>query len=401
MDSENQEKQEKDQENKPIEESVEEPVSSAQETPTTSWWSGWYETAVEKSSQALDSMKKDISELTSVVSNESRNVMSSSVVTSSISAVSSTASYLKDTVTSLVDEGEEDEELVTSTKDDATDANEEQVKPRSRSSSMMAREQSFEEDMKEILKIPNSLAIKASEKLSSAFKVLVDVLSPTGYDDDDVVILPGDQFISRDRWDLLIRAIQSDPRTYIEEPEGSQEEYQSWLSTFKIPNLGGETARILETSPEVRGFHKSFVPEKVSDATFWLRYFYRVEQLRDMEATRSRMLRERQEEEKMKSQMNSQQTSNSDQEMDPKLLTPKNSKNRTPVSSKGTSCESPASGVEADSRASSSEDWEKTSMTECIVDEAAKKLAEKIEQSKRVRMSGTKSDEEMGDWELE
>ena len=376
------------------------------------WLSGWYETAVEKSSQAFDSMKRDLSELRNVVHSESQSVLNSSVVSSSLSAVSSTATYFKDTVTALVDEGEEelDEELITSSsesKEGEDEKNKEKAVSDSSSGDQkqtekkpkLTPEQSFEEEVKEMFKIPEQLALKAGEKISSAFKVFLDVLSPTsdGYDDDDVVILPGDQFIPRDRWDLLIRAIQSDPRTYSEEPEGSKEEYDAWRQSFSLEREESSMKRILETSPEVRNFHEQFVSsEEISNDLFWTRYFYRVHQLRDMESKRAILLKERQKEE---------ETVEDKSPNESKVLTPtKNLKapSSTPVnnisssSSKGTSCESPA----GESSRASSEEWEKTSMTECIVDEAAKKLAEKLT-SIPVPAVETKSDEELGDWEIE
>jgi hypothetical protein len=400
----------------------ESPVKS-ESTPTevlskNSWWSGWYESAVEKSSQALDSMKKDLSELSSVVQSESRSVINSSVVSSSFSAVSSTASYIKDTVSALVDEEDaetaHDEELMTTSQSGEIQSISQSQEAKEakdvtkEAKGQLSKEQSFEDEVKEMLKIPEQLASKAGEKITTAFKVLIDVLAPTGYDDDDVVLLPAEQVISRDRWDLLVRAIQSDPRTYCHEPQGPPEDYESWLEKFNLMDQESAMQRTLDTSPEVRNFHETLVPKELSDDMFWHRYFYRIQQLRDMESKRAMIMKERQQQESQELtesknanvnikvlseseslKKTSPEASNLSPFSDHKEKTTKI--NVTPMS-KGTSPESLA-----DQASSSEESWEKTSMTESIVDEAARKLAEKLASVQQE----TKSDEEFGEWELE
>ena len=225
---------------------------------------------------------------------------------------------------------------------------------------------------------------------------MFDVLSPTGYDDDDVVLLPVEQFISKDRWDLLVKAIQSDPHTYCHEPEGLPEDYESWLGTFKLLDKEPLMQRILETSPEVREFHETLVPQELSNDSFWHRYFYRLHQLKDMESKRAIILKERQQQEDSRQSNNTEVDIKVFGEENPRA---KDSSQQTDQQRKavktGTTLESPA---DLESRASSSEEsWEKTSMTESIVDEAAKKLAEKLTSVAHE----TKSDEELGEWELE
>lgn len=90
------------------EQGTEEERGQSEEGGGGGWWSGWYESAVSKSSQAMDFMKKDLTEFSSAVQSESAFLINSSVLSSGISAVSSTASYLKEAVSSLVQEEEED-----------------------------------------------------------------------------------------------------------------------------------------------------------------------------------------------------------------------------------------------------------------------------------------------------
>lgn len=155
---------------------------------------------------------------------------------------------------------------------------------------MREREAAFEQEMRQILQMPESLAIAAGSKISSYFNTLVEVLAPTGYgaegDDEaaDLVLLPDQQTISRDRWDVLLRAIQADPRTYCHEPDGAPEDYESWLERFNLMDI--DVQRILQSSPDVRDFHSKLVPDQLTFDMFWQRYFYRIEMLKQCEASR-------------------------------------------------------------------------------------------------------------------
>lgn len=350
-----------------------------------SWWSGWYETAVKTSSQAYASVKRDLKELKEVVQTESRTVMSSSVVSSSLSAVASTASYIKDTANYLLEEEEEGDEIPDKEKkEESPETNDDDEETRAKK--LSEREASFEKDVKEMLKIPETLALKATEKITSVFSTIVDVLSPS-YDDEDVVLLPDGETINKERWELLIRAIEADPRTFCHDPEGSLQEFASWLERFDLKKHEDNVQRILETSTDVREFYDKLVPQELSRERFWQRYFYRVDKLKEMESKRAAALRLRQQQENDEKE---QQKGDAASKAPPTLTTTSGPVNAT---SNDGSCH--ASPVNESSRGSS-EEWEKTSMTE-IVDEAAKKLAEKLQ---TLPIDG-RSDEDMGEWELE
>lgn len=354
-----------------------------------SWWSGWYETAVKTSSQAYASVKKDLKELKEVVQTESRTVMSSSVVSSSLSAVASTASYIKDTANYLLEEEEEGDEVPDKEKETPSPEANDEDDEETRAKKLKEREASFEKDVKEMLKIPETLALKATEKITSVFNTIVDVLSPS-YDDDDVVLLPDGETISKERWELLIRAVEADPRTFCHDPEGPLQEFASWLEKFDLKKHEDNVQRILETSTDVREFYDKLVPQELSRERFWQRYFYRVDKLKEMESRRAAALKLRQQQENDEKE---QQIGDAASKAPSTLTTTNNASGPVNATSNDGSCH--ASPVNESSRGSS-EEWEKTSMTE-IVDEAAKKLAEKLQ---TLPMDG-RSDEDMGEWELE
>ena len=328
-------------------------------------------------------MRKDLSELSSVVQSESQSLIQSSVLTSGISAVSSTASYLKDAVTALVEE--EDEQQEAAAGDPVPEAGAETLT--TEEIRMAQQEAAFDQDVKEILKIPESIAMAAGSKLTSVFNTMMDVLAPIGYgtdpDDEDIVLLPDNMSMPRDRWDMLVAAVQSDPRTYCHEPDGAPEDFENWLVKFNL--LDQDVQRILRSSPDVREFHAKLVPDQLTFDMFWHRYFYRIHMLRECECRRAKMLAER-----ANSEMQAKNEESSTGRQDVTIVNLKEEAAAAASSSAAT----PVT-PEGKSSGTTSDEWEKTSLTD-IVDQAAKKLADKLN-----TLPDTRSDEEMNEWEFE
>ena len=335
-------------------------------------------------------MKKDLSEISHVVQSESQSLIQSSVLTSGLTAVTNTAvttaNYLKETVNALVDDEEEVEPL----KDGTTEETDEEKAKR-----LEDRELAFDADVKQMLHIPESLAIAASHKLSSVFTTLIDVIAPpANYDDDDVVILPDGQTIACDRWNLLVKAIQSDPRTYCHEPDGVPEDYENWLEKFNL--MDQDVNKILSTCPEVKEFHEKLVPNDLSEDMFWHRYFYRIENLKQQESKRAKMLQERKLQQQQASPIMSPGGPGGREDVTITNLKEEgnNSSGNNSNSNSKAGCVTPAT-PEGKSSGATSDEWEKTSMTD-IVDEAAKKLADRLN-----IMPEPRSDEELNEWEFE
>lgn len=347
---------------------------------------------MQKSNQAYEFMRKDLTELSTAVHSESQSLItSSSVLTNGISAVSSTASYLREAVTALVEDDEE-EEVPEEAEKEQDVLSEEEIAAR-----MAEKEAAFDQDVAEILKIPESLALAASTKLSSVFHTVMDVLTPIGYgtdpEDDDIVLLPDNMSMSRDRWDLLVSAVQSDPRTYCHEPDGAPEDYESWLEKFNL--LDQDVQAIMRTSPDVRQYHAQLVPDQLTFDMFWQRYFYRIEMLKRCESRRALMLAERANSESRKRMEEEEEAGTIGRtgsgRQDVTIMNLKEEAATSPAASAAT----PATPEGKGSSGTTSDEWEKTSLTD-IVDQAAKKLADKLN-----TLPDTRSDEEMNEWEFE
>ncbi|KAI1294796.1 BSD domain-containing protein 1 [Halotydeus destructor] len=313
-------------------------------------WSGWLENAKQKSAEAIEFMKKDLTEIKDTVQTESMPYLNQTST-----ALKASASYIKDTMNSLVDE-EDDPDVESENQTEST------------------QEPSSQTGLSN-----ESIAVKATEKIASVFTSLVDALSPQGFDDDDDVILSVDDseadVIPRDRWDTLVQAIQSDPETYKHEPSADSSEYEAWLAKFSLTDIAARVERILATVPEVRQFYEQFVPSELTHERFWLRYFFRVEQLRQVELKRIAAKRPPVE------LSNTEKSTKEDQ-----------------VAEKP-SHPSPVNSDDSSKSHGTSDEWEKAELTD-IVDEAAKKLADKLNAMPSLS-DGPKSDEEINDWEFD
>ena len=356
--------------------------SDDQEQPKSggSWWSsglstglsnvnlssnltGWYESAKQKSSQAIEFMKKDLAELKDTVQQESAPILSTSTsyINSTASAVSSTANYIKDTVNSLVEEDEGD-----------------QTQPEDSSTTNRPHDW------------PESLSMK----VASVFTSLVDALSPQlGEDDDDLVILPGRNVtVPRDRWELLLKAVQSDPETYTSEPDTDSDAYKAWSNRFSLSDHEHQIEDLVNTVADITSFYNELVPAKISHETFWTHYFYRIEQLTELEAHRAAKDVSPELVITGKDEIVGSQSSVHQSPSNSNLATEDDSESKE-------SDASVATGASSVKSRGTSEDWEKADLDD-IVGEAAKKLAEKLEAGPPPRReSQTKSDEE--EWEFE
>ncbi|NXL21779.1 BSDC1 protein, partial [Setophaga kirtlandii] len=81
-------------------------------------------------------------------------------------------------------------------------------------------------------------------------------------------------------------SLQSDPATYCNEPDGPAELLEAWLAQFSLEEKKGEIAELLATSPSIRALYTKMVPVAVSHLEFWQRYFYKLHRLEQDEARR-------------------------------------------------------------------------------------------------------------------
>ncbi|XP_075996391.1 BSD domain-containing protein 1 isoform X2 [Genypterus blacodes] len=132
---------------------------------------------------------------------------------------------------------------------------------------------------------------KVKKSLSSFLGVITDTLAPPPDKtiDCDVITLVATPTGTTEIYDsskARLYSLQADPATYCNEPDGPPEQFDSWLSTFMLEEKKGEVSDLLVNSPSIRALYTKMVPAAVSHSEFWQRYFYKVFQLDQEEARR-------------------------------------------------------------------------------------------------------------------
>eukprot|EP01026_Neomeris_dumetosa_P034820 TRINITY_DN2788_c0_g1_i7.p1 TRINITY_DN2788_c0_g1~~TRINITY_DN2788_c0_g1_i7.p1 ORF type:complete len:483 (-),score=114.46 TRINITY_DN2788_c0_g1_i7:253-1701(-) len=82
-----------------------------------------------------------------------------------------------------------------------------------------------------------------------------------------------------------ISSMQRASSTYLEEPE-EKEDYQKWKQTFSLTSKRQEIDRIMKENAFMAELQQRIVPLIVDYETFWIRYFYRLEQIETRHAQR-------------------------------------------------------------------------------------------------------------------
>ncbi|XP_034015217.1 BSD domain-containing protein 1 isoform X2 [Thalassophryne amazonica] len=132
---------------------------------------------------------------------------------------------------------------------------------------------------------------KVKKSLSSFLGSITDTLAPPPDKtiDCDVITLVATPAGTTEVYDsskARLYSLQADPATYCNEPDGPPEQFDSWLSTFSLDEKKGEISELLVNSPSIRSLYSKMVPAAVSHSEFWQRYFYKVFQLDQEEARR-------------------------------------------------------------------------------------------------------------------
>ncbi|XP_005079544.1 BSD domain-containing protein 1 [Mesocricetus auratus] len=196
------------------------------------WWRSWlqqsYQAVKEKSTEALEFMKRDLTEFTQVVQHDTA------------CTIAATASVVK-------------EKLATEGSSGATE--------------------------------------KMKKGLSDFLGVISDTFAPSPDKtiDCDVITLMGTPSGTAEPYDgtkARLYSLQSDPATYCNEPDGPPELFDAWLSQFCLEEKKGEISELLVGSPSIRALYTKMVPAAVSHSEFWHRYFYKVHQLEQEQARR-------------------------------------------------------------------------------------------------------------------
>ncbi|XP_059945374.1 BSD domain-containing protein 1 isoform X1 [Mesoplodon densirostris] len=132
---------------------------------------------------------------------------------------------------------------------------------------------------------------KMKKGLSDFLGVISDTFAPSPDKtiDCDVITLMGTPSGTAEPYDgtkARLYSLQSDPATYCNEPDGPPELFDTWLSQFCLEEKKGEISELLVGSPSIRALYTKMVPAAVSHSEFWQRYFYKVHQLEQEQARR-------------------------------------------------------------------------------------------------------------------
>ncbi|NXU35792.1 BSDC1 protein, partial [Drymodes brunneopygia] len=197
------------------------------------WWRSWlqqsYQAVKEKSTEALEFMKRDLAEFTQVVQHDTA------------CTIAATASVVKD---------------------------------------RLARAEGS-----------SGATEKVRKGLSDFLGVISDTFAPSPDKtiDCDVITLMATPSGTTEPYDSAkarLYSLQSDPATYCNEPDGPAELLEAWLAHFSLEEKKGEIAELLASSPSIRALYAKMVPVAVSHSEFWQRYFYKVHRLEQDEARR-------------------------------------------------------------------------------------------------------------------
>ncbi|XP_036928130.1 BSD domain-containing protein 1 isoform X2 [Acanthopagrus latus] len=132
---------------------------------------------------------------------------------------------------------------------------------------------------------------KVKKGLSSFLGVISDTLAPPPDKtiDCDVITLVATPAGTTEVYDsskARLYSLQADPATYCNEPDGPLEQFDNWLCSFNLEDKKGEISELLVSSPSIRALYTKMVPAAVAHSEFWQRYFYKVFQLDQEEARR-------------------------------------------------------------------------------------------------------------------
>ncbi|CAI9288617.1 unnamed protein product [Lactuca saligna] len=92
------------------------------------------------------------------------------------------------------------------------------------------------------------------------------------------------------RFDTQMNAIQSDMRTYCEDPE-DLDDYNKWKLGFVFGDKKDEIEILVGDNGALSGIYPKLVPHEVDDATFWYRYFFKVHKLKQQEDVRAKLVK--------------------------------------------------------------------------------------------------------------
>ncbi|TKY72075.1 BSD domain-containing protein 1 [Spatholobus suberectus] len=92
------------------------------------------------------------------------------------------------------------------------------------------------------------------------------------------------------RFDTLVRALQCDVNTYLEEPEDLGN-FNEWKLGFELDKKEEEIRDLIEENGAVEEIYEKVVPGRTDHESFWSRYFYRLHKLKQAEDARAKLVK--------------------------------------------------------------------------------------------------------------
>nr|XP_043636193.1 BSD domain-containing protein 1 [Erigeron canadensis] len=126
--------------------------------------------------------------------------------------------------------------------------------------------------------------------IDGVLKSTADVFRETSNVDDSDTLETVQNSRVYSRFDSQLNVIQSDIKTYRDDPE-DVDEYNKWKIGFVLSDKESEIEKLIGDNGNVEGIYRKVVPDEVDSGTFWCRYFYRVYKLKQQEDLRANFVR--------------------------------------------------------------------------------------------------------------
>lgn len=233
--------------------------SESKENEGGGWWDSLYSAAKSKSAEVLESVKRDLGELTTIVTTETSNI------------VLNTTNVVKETLQ---------------------------------------------------LENPESTANTMKKSVSSFLDQVSSALNPLPDDEDEALMIVGSDTVTLSRLQAQIYTLANDQNTFLLKIDDQLDKrYQAWLDWVKSGDSSllsdDKLTKILNDCTPLRDNYERLVPDFVSHTDFWYRFLFRKALLEDEDAKQQRRLeKEKQEAERI--DFNKELTSSSDIELSEK-----------------------------------------------------------------------------------
>ncbi|KAK9086649.1 hypothetical protein Syun_029043 [Stephania yunnanensis] len=134
--------------------------------------------------------------------------------------------------------------------------------------------------------LPGSIEA-AQGSIGSIWKAIDDAETETERD-------PTNSFSNRSimtsRFEMQVRAIQSDMDTFVKDPDDLGD-FEKWKLGFVVEEKREEIERLIGENGVLCEVYAKAVPELVDDEGFWFRYFYRIDKAKQVEEARADLVR--------------------------------------------------------------------------------------------------------------